>query len=92
MYSIDLRNLVKNKLYICKNYHIQPSEIDKMEYFNYEYMLEDIKEIQDEEQKRADEQESGSGMGDMSKQMRSMQNSMTSTMSNFKMPSIGSLK
>ena len=92
MYSIDLRNLVKNKLYICKNYHIQPSEIDKMEYFNYEYMLEDIKEIQDEEQKRADEQESSSGMGDMSKQMRSMQNSMTSTMSNFKMPSMGSLK
>ena len=92
MYSIDLRNLVKNKLYICKNYHIQPSEIDKMEYFNYEYMLEDIKEIQDEEQKRSDEQESGSGMGDMGKQMRHMQNSMTSTMSNFKMPSMGSLK
>ena len=92
MYSIDLRNLVKNKLYICKNYHIQPSEIDKMEYFNYEYMLEDIKEIQDEEQKRADEQESGSGMWDMGKQMRSMQNSMTNTMSSFKMPSIGSWK
>lgn len=89
MYSIDLRNLVKNKLYICKNYHIQPSEIDKMEYFNYEYMLEDIKEIQDEEQKRAEEQESSSGMSDMSKQMRSMQNSMTNTMSSFKMPSIG---
>lgn len=63
-----------------------------MEYFNYEYMLEDIKEIQDEEQKRVDEQESGSGMGDMGKQMRQMQNSMSSTMSNFKMPSIGSLK
>ena len=92
MYSIDLRNLVKNKLYICKNYHIQPSEIDKMEYFNYEYMLEDIKEIQDEEQKRADEQESSSGMGDMGKQMRQMQHSMSSTMSNFKMTSMGSLK
>ena len=92
MYSIDLRNLVKNKLYICKNYHIQPSEIDKMEYFNYEYMLEDIKEIQDEEQKRADEQESGSGMSDMGKQMRQIQHSMTNTMSSFKMPSMGSLK
>ena len=43
IWQVDVRNLVINKLYICKEYHIQPSEIDRMVYFEYEYMEEEIK-------------------------------------------------
>ena len=42
MWSINIRNLVQNKFVICREFHIQPSEIDKMIYFEYEYLLEDI--------------------------------------------------
>ena len=42
MWSINIQNLVQNKFVICREFHIQPSEIDKMIYFEYEYLLEDI--------------------------------------------------
>lgn len=49
--------MVRNKLYICKEYHIQPSEIDKMVFFEYEYMLEDINKEQKEQEKKNKEDE-----------------------------------
>ena len=59
--------MVKNKLFICKEYHIQPSEIDRMVYFEYEYILEDIKKEQKEAEKRNKEDEKKYGnMGKMS--------------------------
>ena len=57
MYRIDLENLVRNKLYICKEYHIQPSEIDRMMYFDYETMLEEIKQIQTNQEKENEKQQ-----------------------------------
>ena len=57
IWQVDVRNLVKNKLYICKEYHIQPSEIDRLVYFEYEYMLEDIKTEQKEAEKKNKEDE-----------------------------------
>ena len=57
IWQVDVRNLVKNKLFICKEYHIQPSEIDRMVYFEYEYILEDIKKEQKEAEKRNKEDE-----------------------------------
>lgn len=65
-FVIDLRNLTKNKLFICKEYHIQPSEIDKMQFWQYEWFTDEIKEITKEEEKRQKEQE---------KQQQSMQSS-----------------
>lgn len=58
MWSIDVRNLVQNKFIICREYHIQPSEIDRMYMFEYEYMIEDIKKYnkQQEDQRKKDEQ------------------------------------
>lgn len=57
LYRIDVRNLVRNKLYICKEYHIQPSEIDKMVFYEYEYMLEDIKDHQKQQESYQESQE-----------------------------------
>lgn len=36
--------MAQNKFIICREFHIQPSEIDRMIYFEYEYLLEDISE------------------------------------------------
>ena len=79
MYRIDLENLVRNKLYICKEYHIQPSEIDRMMYFDYETMLEEIKQIQTNQEKENEKQQ---------EQYDKMQSSMNpgSMMRNMQMP------
>ena len=64
IWRVDVRNLVKNKLYICKEYHIQPSEIDHLVYFEYEYILEDInKEQKEQEKKNKDDEKKYAGLG-----------------------------
>ena len=90
-FIINLRNLTKNKLFICKEYHIQPSEIDKMQFWEYEWYTDEIKEIskaQEEEQKRQ-EKEYSSIQGSMnpSNMMRNVSQSMPSV-SMPKMPTI----
>lgn len=72
LWRVNLRNLVKNKLYICKEWHIQPSEIDKMIYFEYEQMLEDIQEFNKEQEKQNKEEQKQ--YNSMMSQSKSMQN------------------
>ena len=56
--------MVKNKLIIARDYHIQPSEIDELVFFEYEYILEDItKEQKEAEKKNKEEQKQYSGPG-----------------------------
>lgn len=84
-FIINLRNLTKNKLFICKEYHIQPSEIDKMQFWEYEWYTDEIKEIskEQEKQQKAQEQEYDSMRSSIntSSMMRNAQQSM-------KMPTI----
>jgi hypothetical protein len=49
--------LVKNKLHIAKEWHISPSEIDKLVFYEYEWILEEINIIQKEQEKRNKEEE-----------------------------------
>lgn len=90
-FIVNLRNLTKNKLFICKEYHIQPSEIDKMQFWEYEWYTDEIKEItkaQEKEQKRQ-EKEHASLQSSMnpSNMMRNVSQSMPSV-SMPKMPTI----
>ena len=90
-FIVNLRNLTKNKLFICKEYHIQPSEIDRMQFWEYEWYTDEIKEIskaQEKEQKRQ-EKEYSSIQGSMnpSNMMRNVSQSMPSV-SMPKMPTI----
>lgn len=76
MFRVELRPLLRNKLHICKDYHIQPSEIDRMPYYEYECLLEDINAyVKEEEERQKKEQES----------YNEQRNS-------FKMPSMNSIK
>lgn len=92
MYLVDIRNLVRNKLNICKEYHIQPSEIDRMPFFEYEYMLEDINKDIKEQEKRNKEQEKQqqAAMGSMPN-YKNMMNGMSNSMPKFSMPSMPKL-
>ena len=57
MLRVNLRNLVKSKLYIAREWHIQPSEIDKLAYYEYEQMIEEINASNKEQEKRNKEEE-----------------------------------
>lgn len=56
MYRVNLRNLVKNKLYIAHEWHIPPSEVDKLVYYEYEWILEEINEYNKEQEKQQKEE------------------------------------
>ena len=79
-FIINLRNITKNKLFICKEYHIQPSEIDRMQFWEYEWYTDEIKEItkEQEKQQKQQEKEQNAMMGSMnpSSMMRNVQSSM----------------
>ena len=87
MFKVNTRDLVKNNLYICKDYHIQPSEIRKLPYYEYEFILIEIKVI---EEKQQEEQEKYNEKFD-TKSMNSQMNNMSRNMmggGNFKMPNV----
>ena len=56
MFRVNLRNLVKNKLYIAHEWHISPSEVDKLVYYEYEWILEEIHEYNKEQEKQQKEE------------------------------------
>lgn len=89
IWQVDVRNLVKNKLYICKEYHIQPSEVDNLVFFEYEWMLEEInKEAKEAEKRQKEENKKYGSMGRMPNYNQMMSNvgkSMPS-LPNFSMP------
>ena len=96
MFRVDIRNLVKNRLYIAKDFNIQPSEIARMPYYEYEFLLEDIKEFAEEEKKKNKEQEDKYGNMNPSSMLKSAQKSIPSIKppggsSSFKMPKVPKL-
>lgn len=76
--------MVRNKLLICRDYHIQPSELDRMQYFDYEHILEEINVLQKEQEKQNEEQEKMMNKINPNSMHRSMQN----TMSNYRPPKV----
>ena len=89
LFVINLRNLVKNKLFICREYHISPSEIDKMQYWEFEWYTDNIQEINKEEEKRQKAQEKEQAAMKSSMNPRSMMSSISSSMP--KMPTMGTM-
>ena len=57
IYKVSVVNSVRNSLFICREYHIQPSEILKMPYWIYEEYLANIKDIQKKEEKEQKDQD-----------------------------------
>ena len=77
---------MKNFLYICKDYHIQPSEIDKMPYYQYELYLEEINAIQKQQEKENEKYEKEQAQISKSMNPNSMMNSIGRNTPNMNIP------
>lgn len=49
--------MVKNKLLLAKEYNIGWSEVDAMPYYEYEWVLEEVKEIHETQVKQQEKQQ-----------------------------------
>lgn len=45
LWSLDLLEYIKTKAALSKNFHIQPSEVDKMVYWEFEYFVKALNEL-----------------------------------------------
>jgi hypothetical protein len=52
LWMINIEKLVTNKVHLAKNFHIQPSEIDKMPMWEYEMFMKTLNEVVKEENKK----------------------------------------
>lgn len=80
--------MMKNFLYICKDYHIQPSEINQMPYYQYEIYLEEIKAIQKQQEKENERQEKEQAHMMKGMNPNSMMSSINRNVPNMSMPKI----
>lgn len=55
LWKVNIENLVVNKVHICRNFHIQPSEIERLPYWEYEMMMKEMNETADKENKGQEE-------------------------------------
>ena len=88
LFKINQENLIGNMIYLAKEYHIPPSEIERMQYVVYETFLEQVNVIakQQEEQNKK-QQEDMDNMRSSMKPGNYMPN-MNQQMGNMKMPSM----
>ena len=83
-FHVDVRNLVKNRLYITKETHVQPSEYESWPYYEYEYFIEDLKEYIENENKKNEEENKKYDMTSM----KSNISKLTGSIPSFKTPTL----
>jgi hypothetical protein len=67
MFKIDIVNLIKIKVSLAKEFHIQPSEIDKMVFWEYELFMKELNTSVKEDNRRQEKEMENSGYGDIKK-------------------------
>jgi len=97
LFQISIENLVLNKVNLSKNFHIQPSEIDRMPMWEYELFMEQLNSIIKKENKEQKEEMDKYHLDDVAKatnprNLRSLANPQMPKVPNIKLPSIGSLQ
>lgn len=93
LFSINLIQLIKNKAALAKNFNIQPSEIDRMQYWEYEFFLDEVNNIikaeNEQQEKQAGDYNVNSMMRGINKNMPKMPNTnfyKTPSMPKFSTP------
>ena len=82
---MDVRNLVKNRLYITKETHVQPSEYESWPYYEYEYFIEDLTEYIENENKKNEEENKKYDMASMKSDISKLTGSIPS-FKNYALP------
>ena len=57
-WKLDIKNLVQSKAWLLKNYHLQPSEVNNMDLWEWQLLIDEINDLNKHEQKEQKEQES----------------------------------
>ena len=90
-----MTNWFEVEFLLLKLLRLQPSELDAMEFYRAEFLLENIKEFNEREntnrKKEEEEQQKNMPSMDMSSMMRQQQSMFNNTSSNFRMPSMPSM-
>lgn len=97
LFQISIQNLILNKVQLAKNFHVQPSEVDKMNMWEYEMFMKELNDIVSKENKEQQKEMDKYHVKDIQKMtnpknMNNMMNPKMPDMSNVKMPSMGSMK
>lgn len=56
LFRIDVINLIRNKVSLAKNFHIQPSELESMPMWEYELFMDELNNRIKEENKEQEEE------------------------------------
>lgn len=91
LFQVNLLNLIKNKVSLSKNFYISPSEIDRMYYWEYEYLLDEVNNSIKTENEKNEKEYSKYGNMSPSSMMRNAKSQMPKmpSMNIPKMPSFG---
>lgn len=67
LFTIDLQNFIYIKAILAKEFHIQPSELERMPAWEYEMFMQEINKAIKEDNKRNKEEEDKYNVNDMRK-------------------------
>lgn len=93
LFKLDILNFIHIKAILAKEFHIQPSEIDKMPAWEYELFMREINNAVKEDNERNKQEIDKAGIKDAQKMsdpkyMQKMQKQSMPKMGNFKIPAI----
>lgn len=90
LFKIDLINYIKNKAALAKNFHIQPSELDMMATWEYEYFMMALNDMVNEENDEQKKEMAKYNIEDYKKMAnpKNYQNAAQPKMPNVSMPNI----
>ncbi len=88
-FQIDLRAFYKNRVYVQHHLHIQPSEIDDLCYYEYQWMVKDLVEMLKEQ--NGDKSTSQDQANEQMDKMKSQTSKYTKGFGN-NMPKMGNMK
>jgi hypothetical protein len=83
-----LTNWFDAEFILLKVLRLQPSELEKMEFYRAEYLMENLKKYNEEEENRRSAQEKEHNADDQLGSAKNMMKSMQSSMPNFNMPAM----
>lgn len=81
--KINIENLVQSEAALIKNFHMPVSEIERLPYWQYEMLIEEISKLVKEENERNGEQNGGASHQSMMKQYNSSMSQMTRRMNSM---------
>lgn len=89
-FQVDLRAFYKNRVYVQHHLHIQPSEIDCLCYYEYQWMVKDLVEMLKEQ--NGDKSTSQDQANEQMDKMKSQASKYTKGFGGNNMPKLGNFK